>query len=97
MRKEEKASNEVRVVEAQPPGAVQSRYLRFDDMTWPDPRAVGDLEWRLRYATGPVPDNERMFLASICAAYAALVFGADARGKMAALRRAMRAEEKPDV
>ena len=50
-----------------------SRYLHFDGMTWPDPRACDEIERELRYGTPDSIMADRMFIASIVASYSALV------------------------
>jgi hypothetical protein len=54
---------------------ILPRHLMFDQMTWPRPDT--ELEWTLRY--GKPTEKDIMLAASICAAYAALVYGTQRR------------------
>lgn len=51
--------------------AEPSKYLHFDDMTWPDPADPGEVEWKLCY--GHPTQTDRYFAASVMAAYRQLV------------------------
>lgn len=58
---------------------VSNSYLSFGGMTWPNPAALEDLEWTLRY--GNPSQTDRFIAASVVSAYSELVF-------MTQLRRA---------
>jgi hypothetical protein len=45
-------------------------HLLFDEMSWPNPQATGDLEWDLRY--GQPTKNDLLMAASVVSAYRAL-------------------------
>ncbi len=47
-------------------------YVAFDDMTWPNPEAIDDVEWTLRYGTLNAVEVDRYLVASYVAAYKAL-------------------------
>lgn len=70
---------------------AEATYLRFDDMTWPNPNDPGDVEWALRHGT-PTP-AQRMVAASMVAAYKQLVKDSQKvrNGKVAGIRQAMAA------
>lgn len=63
-------------------------YLRFDDMTWPNPDDPMDIEWKLRY--GQPTQSERHIAASMIAAYKQLVNDPQRRRneKIAGIRKA---------
>lgn len=74
-------------------------YGRDDGTTWPvierDPD--GGLEWRLRYAPDSIDRQDRLFLASVVAAYSALTDPRSIapRAKFARARRAVRSVLAP--
>lgn len=66
-------------------------YLHFDGMTWPDPRYVNELEWRVRHAEKSVTRNDALVMASVLAAYHELVTlpVRDRNKRVAKIRKAM--------
>lgn len=65
-----------------------SRHVRFDGMTWPDPRDPAEVEWTLRY--GRPTRGDLLTAASFIAAYKQLVYDNQTvrNGKVRALRAA---------
>ncbi len=54
-----------------PPPKPSKRYVLFDGMTWP--LYDGDTEWRLRHAPQGITQQDQLYLASVLAAYDALL------------------------
>ena len=64
-----------------------SRYIRpTSDTTWPDPEAVGEIEYRFRYGGDEMDRADRLYLASICAAYYSLAKHPCGRDQLERLR-----------
>lgn len=68
---------------------LPSRYLHFDGMTWPNPSALGEAQWRIVHGT---PTRADLLLASsVIGAYSQLVEDSQRRRneKVAGIRAAM--------
>jgi hypothetical protein len=70
------------------------RYVCFDGMTWPNPKASDDLEWRLRYAAESITREDQLVMASFLAAYRGLISMPSRRRnqRVGQIRRAVVAE-----
>lgn len=65
-------------------------YLRFDGMTWPNPDAAGEAQWRILY--GEPTRADFLLVASVVSAYGQLVEDSQRRRneKVAGIRRTLK-------